>query len=365
MNKHRGVLRKSAMGLGVLSIVVYAGAPVAREVSREAEIRSQIAAANLEDAIVVDCQLPGKLQKLGGMRTYLTPGTLLRLAAVDCRARGGEYTLGDLSGGTLSLQRWMPLAEKGDAEAQYYVARIYANGMGGAPTDYGLAANWYQKAADQSYPSAQQELGYLYERGLGVEKNPMLALNLQRKASGLGEELDYASKVVAAQEQVAALTEQLDASNVELQGMRAQLATTTDALLKSRSSVARSERAVLDLKEQVKVAKAAAGADPAQLKQLQASLTEKEQALTDARSKMDGLTARVREQETELKTQLTASQRSSLGAQRVAVERTGEKSLLVRARHAGGVTPHTLAAGAERSARAVPRRGRTDGGTAR
>src|SRR3974390_2280270 len=39
----------------------------------------------------VDCQLPGKLQALGGMRIYLTPGVLTRLPAIDCRTRGGQY----------------------------------------------------------------------------------------------------------------------------------------------------------------------------------------------------------------------------------------------------------------------------------
>src|SRR5262245_28113513 len=127
MNKRGGAFRKSVLSLGALTLVVSAGSPVAREVSREAEIRGRVAAAKFEDAAVVDCQLPGKLQKLGGVRSYITPGQLVRLAAVDCRARGGEYTLADLSGGTLSLQRWLPLAEKGEPEAQYYVARIYAN----------------------------------------------------------------------------------------------------------------------------------------------------------------------------------------------------------------------------------------------
>jgi hypothetical protein len=89
----------------------------------------RIAAANMEDAVVVDCQLPGKLRRLGGTRTYLTPGRLYRTSAIVCRTRGGEYTLGDLSSGTLSLQRWMIPAENGDAEAQYYVARIHATGM--------------------------------------------------------------------------------------------------------------------------------------------------------------------------------------------------------------------------------------------
>src|SRR6187431_204642 len=100
-------VRRSFLALGVGTLVVTGGAPLADSKNSETEERSRIAAANLEDAIVVDCQLPGKLQKLGGMRSYLTPGRLVRLSAVDCRARGGEYTIGDLSSGTLSIQRWL------------------------------------------------------------------------------------------------------------------------------------------------------------------------------------------------------------------------------------------------------------------
>src|SRR5262245_10227335 len=204
--------RGSILSACVIALIQGAGAAsAAQKQSREVEERSRIAAANLEDAIVVDCQLRETRQKLGGQRTYMTPGVLRRLSAVDCRARGGEYTLGDLSSGTLSLKRWLPLAEQGQAEAQYYVARIYANGMSGVSTDYGKAAEWYQLAAKQNFTSAIQELGYMYEQGLGVKQDSMMALNLQRQAAGLGDELDYSWKITAAKEeaaqQIAALSE--------------------------------------------------------------------------------------------------------------------------------------------------------------
>src|SRR5579862_523237 len=147
--------------------------------SAETNTRAQIAASTFEDALVVDCQLPGRLQQLGGMRTYLTPGALLRLPAIDCRTRGGEYTVGDLASGTLSLKRWLPLAEKDNVEAQYYIARIYANGMDGVPVDYAQAAKWYERAAKKKYAPAMQELGYLYEQGLGVQKDALAGLNLE------------------------------------------------------------------------------------------------------------------------------------------------------------------------------------------
>lgn len=308
---------RSFLAVGVGALVVVGGAPLARTASSEKEERSRIAAANLEDAIVVDCQLPGKLQKLGGMRSYLTPGRLVRLSAVDCRARGGEYTIADLSSGTLSIQRWLPLAESGEAEAQYYVARIYANGMGGIAIDHSRAAEWYQRAANQNYSAAIQELGYLYEQGLGVRKDPVLALNLQRKAAGLGEELDYAWKITAAEEegarQVAALSEQLDASNAELQALRAQLLDTTNAVFQAREKLAKSESATLDLREQLSAVKrSGAGADGPKVAELQTALAAKEDELSAAQGKMEALTAQLNDQQAQLSTRLAQSQVSSL-----------------------------------------------------
>jgi TPR repeat protein len=39
------------------------------------------------------------------------------------------------------------------------------------PIDYQLAMNWYRKAADQHDDSAQNNIGYLYEKGLGVARD--------------------------------------------------------------------------------------------------------------------------------------------------------------------------------------------------
>ncbi len=136
--KYSGMGQRSAMvALGFSLVVVCAAA----QESEETVERIRIAAANMEDAIVVDCQLPGKLRRLGGSRNYLTPGRLIRASAIVCRTRGGEYRLGDLASGTLSLQRWLVPAKDGDAEAQYYVARIYANGMDNVDIDYTEAAS--------------------------------------------------------------------------------------------------------------------------------------------------------------------------------------------------------------------------------
>jgi hypothetical protein len=307
-------MRRVCLAASVATLVLASGALSARSSPAETEERTRIAAANLEDAIVVDCQLPGKLRKLGGTRTYLTPGALVRLSAVDCRARGGEYTIGDLSSGTLSIQRWTPLAQNGNAEAQYYVARIHANGMGGVPVDYAAAAQWYQRAADQNYSPAIAELGFLYEHGLGVSKDPMLALNLQRKAAGLGDELDYAWKITAAKEEAAreigALSAQLNATNTDLESLRGQLQSTTDAAFQSRAALTRSESAVLDLREQLAAAKASAtgGAD---LGELQRALAARESELIAAHEQVQSLNDRLHEQQAALSTRMAESQGAS------------------------------------------------------
>ena len=46
-----------------------------------------------------------------------------------------------------ALEEWRPLAEQGDAGAQYNLGFMYSNGEG-VPQDYAEAAKWYRMAAD-------------------------------------------------------------------------------------------------------------------------------------------------------------------------------------------------------------------------
>ncbi len=116
--------------------------------------------------------------------TFLTARQAIKTSAQDCEIRGGEYVLYDRSNYATALKVWLPQAEQGDPTAQNYVGEIYEKGLGVAP-DHGAAASWYRKAAEQGYARAQINLGFLYEKGLGVEKDPAKALSWYRKASGL------------------------------------------------------------------------------------------------------------------------------------------------------------------------------------
>ncbi|MDX1405867.1 MAG: caspase family protein [Woeseiaceae bacterium] len=295
---HRASLVAGGFALAVACAVHAQGNDETRE-------RARIAAANMQDAVVVDCQLPGKLRRLGGMRTYLTPGRLIRTSAIACRTRGGEYTLGDLASGTLSLQRWMGPASDGDPQAQYYVARIYATGMDNVPVDYAQAAAWYAKAADQGFNEAKQELGYLYELGLGVEKDPLRALNLQREASGLGENLDYAFKIEDAQALAQNLANQLDAANAALRESQLSVSNLQEQLFASREALRSQQSEMATLMAGLEVARRnpAVPEDSERVMQLErqidavkAELAEKQDAIYELELQRESMRAELAEQ---------------------------------------------------------------------
>ena len=75
------------------------------------------------------------------------------------------------------------LAEKGDAEAQFNLGVVYANGQG-VERDEKEAVNWYSKAAEQDHPPAQLFLGLMYANGQGVERDEKEAVKWYSKAAG-------------------------------------------------------------------------------------------------------------------------------------------------------------------------------------
>jgi len=78
-------------------------------------------------------------------------------------------------------------AQKGDAEAQYQLARRYYFGQG-IPKDITLAAKMCRSSAEQGNASAQNLLGVLYEDGEGVTKDLVEAYKWYRKAADKGNE---------------------------------------------------------------------------------------------------------------------------------------------------------------------------------
>lgn len=141
------------------------------------------AAPDGDDWLLVDCRLPPRQRRIGN-RTYPVASRPIRTTAVDCRIRGGEYTVYDRANYQTSLKVWLDEAAKGNHDAEYYVGKIYEGGLGTDP-DYKAAATWYERAANAGHSASQFSLGRLYEKGLGVTADTTRAFNLYRKASGL------------------------------------------------------------------------------------------------------------------------------------------------------------------------------------
>jgi TPR repeat protein len=81
-----------------------------------------------------------------------------------------------------ALRIWRPLAEGGDAAAQFNVGLLYDTGQG-VPEDPAAAAHWYRLAADQGYAKAQLNLGDLYAADRGVPQDFLEAAKLYEEAA--------------------------------------------------------------------------------------------------------------------------------------------------------------------------------------
>jgi hypothetical protein len=84
-----------------------------------------------------------------------------------------------------AAQDCLARAERGDAKAQYNLARMYYRGQG-VPQDYAAAARWSRKAADQGDAKAQYSLAYMYHQGQGVPLDYAEAVRWTRKAADQG-----------------------------------------------------------------------------------------------------------------------------------------------------------------------------------
>ena len=70
-----------------------------------------------------------------------------------------------------------PLAERGDATAQFILGDMYYEGQS-VDQDYGAAIDWYTKAGKQGYAQALGALGYMANNGIGTPRDDRKALCL-------------------------------------------------------------------------------------------------------------------------------------------------------------------------------------------
>ena len=80
---------------------------------------------------------------------------------------------------------WLPLAEQGDAKAQYNLGVMYSKGLG-VPQDHKEAVRLYRLSAEQGDADAQYNLGLMYDKGQGVLQDYKEAVRLFRLSAEQG-----------------------------------------------------------------------------------------------------------------------------------------------------------------------------------
>ncbi len=98
---------------------------------------------------------------------------------------------------------WLPLAEEGDAEAQFNLGILYDLGQGVAQSK-ARAAAWYGSSAGQGFAAAQYNLAVMLANGEGVPRNGVLAYALFDLAAAddpeAAEQRDAMARGLAAEE---------------------------------------------------------------------------------------------------------------------------------------------------------------------
>ncbi len=93
------------------------------------------------------------------------------------------YNVGDFQ---TALTEFLPLAESGDAGAQYLIGQMYLFGKGVIRSDV-EAIKWYKLAADHGNLEVQKKLGFFYEMGVFVVQSDVEAAKWYKLAADQGD----------------------------------------------------------------------------------------------------------------------------------------------------------------------------------
>ena len=131
----------------------------------------------------IHCGFPLETRKNNNMITASSSDTQSIVDDADVCRGCGDYVK--------ALSLYEKAGELGHALAQVWAGNIYDRGLG-VEKNPSKAVFWYEKAAAQNHPSGLNNLGILYEAGRGVPKNVQKAIDLYIRASNAGN--SFASK---------------------------------------------------------------------------------------------------------------------------------------------------------------------------
>ena len=110
---------------------------------------------------------------------------LLSFAAEPIKADAGKQAFQNKDYAT-AYREWKPLADKGDANAQFNLGVMFAWGLG-VEQDVNEAMRLYHLAADQGNAQAEYRLGYRYAHGWGVQQDFAEASHWYQLAADQGD----------------------------------------------------------------------------------------------------------------------------------------------------------------------------------
>jgi TPR repeat protein len=84
-----------------------------------------------------------------------------------------------------ALRLFRPLADQGNAEAQFNLGSIYSRGEG-VSQNLAEGIKWFRKAADQGHTEAISRLAFIYSEGVGVPQDYAEAVKWYRKGADQG-----------------------------------------------------------------------------------------------------------------------------------------------------------------------------------
>ena len=122
--------------------------------------------------------------------TFLLALTFLFLFSGSSVVFGGDFQDGldayDRKDYKTAYKLWLPLAEQGNATAQNNLGLMYRKGLG-VPQDYKEAVRLYRLSAEQGNADAQYNLGSMYALGLGVPQDYQEAFRSYRLSAEQGK----------------------------------------------------------------------------------------------------------------------------------------------------------------------------------
>ena len=282
MNSYSACPVSSRLSVFAFSVALALGSGMPAQVVHAATVR------NAEDLLIVDCLLPGQIRRLGTQAMFMSARRPIRTTQADCQIRGGEYVSYDRADYHTALKVWMESAMTGDPDAMNYVGEIYLKGLGTDP-DYGMAREWFRKAADKGSNRAKINLGYMNEEGLGGLKDLPQALNLYREASGItNDELVFSSSVEvqmqAKDEQIGELRQTVASERATSEQLRGQVKELQQQLDQRQQALASSQHDLSDTQSKLEAARKKTGADFSAVDKTRDEIVSSEDKLAQAQA---------------------------------------------------------------------------------